>query len=174
MDAVPEFVIKHRLKMSRLCACLRMVCIWLLLSALLSNHAVAAAQQAGLVKMLKGDVHILRDGQTLTVTVGQSVMANDTLVTAANSSVAVILNDGTSLSTGPNSLLVLNKFVFHEHNLTGELDASIKKGTLAVISGKLAKTSRDAVVFRTPNAILGVRGTAFVIEVGEDMPEAKP
>jgi hypothetical protein len=35
-----------------------------------------------------------------------------------------------------------------------------------VISGKLAKANPDAVRFSTPTTTLGVRGTAFIIEVG--------
>jgi len=50
----------------------------------------------------------------------------------------------------------------------GVLDATIKRGSLAVISGKLAKANPDAVRFSTPTTTLGVRGTAFIIEVGDN------
>jgi hypothetical protein len=36
-----------------------------------------------------------------------------------------------------------------------------------VISGKLAKANPDAVRFSTPTTTLGVRGTEFIIEVGD-------
>ena len=146
-------------------------CIWL---GSLLQPAQVAADPAGVIKMLKGSVHIVRDSQTLNPRIGDTVQSSDTLMTAASSAVGVTLFDGTMLSAGADSTLVLNKFSFHDVHQTGELDASIKKGTLAVISGKLAKTSRDAVVFRTPNAILGVRGTAFMIEVGESFTEPAP
>lgn len=129
---------------------------------------ICEAADAGVVKSVKGQVQIVRDGQKIEASVGSTLKAADTVQTGANSAVGVTLNDGTMLSTGPNSTLVLSKFSFNTTQQTGELDATIKKGTLAVISGKLAKTSREAVVYRTPNAILGVRGTAFLIEVGED------
>lgn len=143
-----------------------MACLW--------TGAVWAAGDAGAVKNVKGQVSILRNGERVEAVVGSPLKPADTLMTAANSAVGVVLNDGTLLSTGANSTLTLNKFVFHETAHTGELDATIKKGTLAVISGKLAKTSREAVVYRTPNAILGVRGTAFLIEVGEDEKASQP
>ena len=42
---------------------------------------------------------------------------------------------------------------------------SLNRGTLAVISGRIAKQSPEAMTVRTPTAILGVRGTEFVVKV---------
>ncbi len=140
----------------------------LIVIGLVGPMTVFAANDAGFVKAVKGDVTISRDGAKVAVVVGTILKSADTLTTGPSSSVSVTLKDGTMLSAGANSILQLSKFQFHETKQTGELDATVKKGTLAVISGKLAKTSREAVVYRTPNAILGVRGTAFLIEVGEE------
>jgi hypothetical protein len=63
--------------------------------------------------------------------------------------------------------LALDKFVFDSTTHAGAIDATVKRGTLAVISGKIAKQSPDSVRFRTPNAILGVRGTSFVVDAGD-------
>lgn len=141
--------------------------------ALMLPFLVIASEDAGVVKNLKGQVIILRDGGKVNASMGARLKSSDTLVTEAGSAVGVILRDGTTLSLGPSSTMQLSKFTFNDTKQTGELDATIKKGTLAVISGKLAKTSRDEVVYRTPNAILGVRGTAFIIEVGEDGEQVK-
>jgi hypothetical protein len=35
------------------------------------------------------------------------------------------------------------------------------------VSGRIAKSDRDAMKVRTPNTLLGVRGTKFIIEVPE-------
>ena len=45
----------------------------------------------------------------------------------------------------------------------GKFDATLRQGTLAVVSGKIAKQSPEAMTVRTPATILGVRGTEFVI-----------
>ena len=52
-------------------------------------------------------------------------------------------------------------------HLQPEAYQEFKRGTLAVISGKLSKQSPKAVKFSTPSTVLGVRGTEFVIEVGD-------
>ncbi|MDQ2917043.1 MAG: FecR domain-containing protein [Pseudomonadota bacterium] len=36
-----------------------------------------------------------------------------------------------------------------------------------MVSGRLAKQSRDAMTVRTPSAILGVRGTEFVVSADD-------
>ena len=47
------------------------------------------------------------------------------------------------------------------------MDASLKKGTLAVISGKLVKHTPGAMRIHTPASIMGVRGTKFIVHVSE-------
>jgi hypothetical protein len=48
----------------------------------------------------------------------------------------------------------LEKYAFDPTSHEGTLDATVKKGTLGVISGKLSKQSPGAVQFRTPTSIL--------------------
>lgn len=134
--------------------------------SLLAGVACAAGE-AGTVKIAKGQVVIERSGQRLPAAVGDRVHSADRLITGGDGSVGITLRDNTRLSAGPNSVLSLDKFAFDSTTHAGELDASVKKGTLSVISGKLAAASPDTVRFRTPSATLGVRGTDFVIEVAD-------
>ena len=76
------------------------------------------------------------------------------------------LRDSTLRSAGPNSLIVLDKFVFDSTTNAGTLSVSVKKGTLAVATGKIAKETPESVDFRTSTAVIGVRGTEFVIDAG--------
>jgi len=125
-----------------------------------------AADEAGLIKLAKGAVAVERNGQKLSAAAGMPLFAGDRVVTGENGSVGITLKDNTLLSAGPKSLLILNAFAFNESTYDGALDASLKRGTLSVVSGKLAKHSPAAVKFHTPAAILGVRGTEFVIDAG--------
>jgi hypothetical protein len=132
------------------------------------GNAALAAETAGQVKTLKGSATIERSGgQRMPAAVGLPIQVSDRVVTAADSSVGITLRDNTMLTAGPNSVVDLSKYAFDSTTHAGELDASVRKGTLAVISGKLAKANPQNVQFRTPNAIMGVRGTEFVIEAGE-------
>jgi hypothetical protein len=125
-----------------------------------------AADSAGVVKTLKGTVHIERAGGVSSVAIGSEVYSSDRVVTGPESSVGITLRDNTLLSEGANSILELNKFAFNTTTYDGALDATIKRGSLAVIDGKLAKANPDNVRYSTPTTTLGVRGTEFIIEVG--------
>lgn len=126
-----------------------------------------AAQPAGVVKIVNGEVTIERSGAQQAAAPGVPVETGDRIVTGRDGSVGITLRDNTLLSAGPNSTLVLDKFMFNSTTHTGEIDASVKRGTLSVVSGKIAKQSPETVRFRMPNAILGVRGTAFVVDAGD-------
>lgn len=124
-----------------------------------------AAEQAGMVKVSKGAVSIERDGKKMAADVGTTVLVTDRVRTGADGSVGVTLRDSTLLSAGPNSLIVIDKFVYDNATQDGKISVGVRKGTLSVASGRIAKRTPESVDFHTPTSILGVRGTEFVIEV---------
>ena len=137
----------------------------LLLCAMVALPTLAA--EAGRVKVSKGEVQIERDGKRLAAPVGTMIHARDTVKTGADGSVGITFQDNSLLSAGPNSELVIERFVFDSTTHKGEFDTALKKGTLAVVSGKIVKQSPEAMRVKTPAAIMGVRGTEFVVKVDE-------
>jgi len=136
--------------------------------ALLSGLAAAAnAADIGQIKIAKGQVAIERLGKTIPATVGARLQTSDIIKTGADGSVGITMDDDSLLSAGPNSALSLDQFAFDSTTNQGRLDTSLNKGTLAVISGRIAKQSPDAMTVRTPTAILGVRGTEFVVSTND-------
>jgi hypothetical protein len=129
----------------------------------------AGAQEVGRVKTMKGTVHIERGGQRQPAQVGTGVQLADTLVTGPDGAVGVTLADDTLLSAGPNSVLAIERFVY-DGVKPGALEAALSKGTLAVVSGRIAKQAPDAMRVKTPAAILGVRGTEFVVRASDGSP----
>jgi len=129
---------------------------------------VAVRADIGQIKTLKGDVKIVRAEKTMAASAGDSLEQADTLITGAESSVGMTFIDGTRFSTGPDSVLELSRFKFNSTTHEGEFQASVKKGTLAIISGQIAKASPTAMTVRTPASILGVRGTRFLVKVGDE------
>ena len=55
---------------------------------------------------------------------------------------------------------------YHRFDWTGSKLYSLSEKTLSVVSGKLAKQSPDAMKVKTPAAVLGVRGTEFLVRTG--------
>jgi hypothetical protein len=97
--------------------------------------------------------------------IGLQLSAADVLKTGADGSVGVTMRDNSLLSAGPNSIVSLARFEFDASTSQGRFEADLQRGTLAVVSGRIAKQSPAAVSVRTPSAVLGVRGTDFVVAV---------
>jgi hypothetical protein len=132
--------------------------------------AVAGAAQAvdiGQIKISKGDVAIERAGQTVPGAVGARLQSADVIKTGSDGSVGITMSDNSLLSAGPNSVLSLDKYAFDTTTNQGQFDSSLRKGSLSVVSGRIAKQSPDAMTVRTPTAILGVRGTEFAVSVDQ-------
>ena len=110
-------------------------------------------------------MHIERKGQKMVAQEGMFLYSEDIIRTTANGSVGVTLRDSTLLSAGVNTVLELEKFAFDSTTHDGNMAAKVHKGTVAVVTGKLAKNNPESVRFSTPTTVLGVRGTEFVIEV---------
>lgn len=151
--------------MTSLCSRGLGACRWLALGAALA--ALPALADVGQIKVAKGQVSVERKGQSLPGQVGLPLEAADVLKTGADGSVGITMRDNSLLSAGPNSILSLERFEFDPTTSVGRFDAQLQRGTLAVVSGRIAKQSPKAMSVRTPSAVLGVRGTEFVVAAHE-------
>ena len=138
---------------------------WVLAAGLAAFAAVAWAEDVGQVKVLSGTVHVQRGNQSLPLKVGSPIQQADLLVTGADGSVGVTFTDNSLLSVGPNSALAIDRYAFDTTTHAGQFDASLKKGTLAVVSGKMVKQTPGTMRVHTPTSIMGVRGTEFAVRV---------
>jgi len=129
--------------------------------------AATLAAEIGQLKSAKGDVWIERSGARLPGAVGTRVQTADVVKTGADGSVGMVMIDNSLLSMGPNSVLSLDRLDYDATTQRGQFDTSLSKGSLSVVSGRIAKQSPDAMSVRTPSAILGVRGTEFVVGADE-------
>lgn len=126
-----------------------------------------AADEAGTIKTTQGTVQIERGALKMPAAVGARVEVSDRISTGKDGSIGVTLRDNTILAAGPNAVLELKKFAYNPTTQAGALDVNVKKGSLAAISGKVAKNNPDAVRFSTPTVTLGVRGTEFILDAGQ-------
>jgi hypothetical protein len=138
---------------------------WLIGGMLVALAATASANDVGEIKVVSGTVHLEREGKRLPVQPGAAVRQSDVLVTGADGSVGVTFVDNSLLSAGPDSVLAIDHYTFNQTTHAGKFDASLRRGSLAVISGRMVKASPDAMRVRTPSSIMGVRGTEFLVRV---------
>lgn len=117
------------------------------------------------VKTVTGDVAIVRNGSRVAVKVGDPVFEKDTIETGADGAIGLTFIDNTVMSTGPDSEISMEQYRFDSSNFNGAMLADMRKGTVTMVSGDIARSSPGAMKVRTPTAILGVRGTRFAIQV---------
>jgi hypothetical protein len=132
--------------------------------SLMNVNAGTEPDSIGTIKNAAGTAEILRGSERLKAQAGLALHAEDIVKTGANSTTGLTLKDNTVLSVGANSQLHLDKFKFDPQSRKGEIQTTLKHGSLASISGAIAKASPEAVAFKTPSMTLGVRGTEFIIE----------
>jgi hypothetical protein len=117
------------------------------------------------VKTSVGSAMIERGANRLPATPGLQLNPGDKLVTGKDGRISVSFIDNTRFSVGPNSRIAVNEFNYDRTRQKGSFVTQVDRGSLAVVSGKIAKSDRDAMKVRTPNTLLGVRGTKFIVEV---------
>ena len=137
---------------------------WIIVAALAVAFPAMAAD-VGLVKVSKGSVQIQRGAQKLPAAVGSGVQASDVIVTGADGSAGITFADNSLVSVGPNSVFAIDKYSFDTTTHQGEFEGSLRQGRLAAVSGKMVKQSPESMKIRTPSAIMGVRGTEFLVQV---------
>ena len=137
----------------------------LILVAILGFSGTALAADIGLFKVAKGSVQIQRGATKIPATVGTGLQTADVVVTGADGSAGITFTDNSLVSVGPNSVFAIDKYRFDTTTHAGEFEGNLRQGRLAAVSGKMVKQSPDSMKIRTPSAIMGVRGTEFVVEV---------
>ena len=118
--------------------------------------------------LVAGLAAIERDGARQPATAGDRVLQSDVVTTGADGSVGITFLDNSMMSLGPDSTLALDQFRFDSTTHDGVFDSSLRRGTLAAKSGQIVAQTPGAMKVRTPAAILGVRGTEFVVRAEGD------
>jgi FecR protein len=87
---------------------------------------------------------------------------NELIETGDGSATEVVFVDETKLALGPNSSIVLDKFVYDPRPDQSSFVATATKGVFRFVTGNLPKSSYT---IHTPTATIGIRGTIFSLAV---------
>ena len=128
------------------------------------SPAAFAQDFVGGLRKVSGSGTILRDGQQIIAKDGIRVKMGDKLTTGSNGSMGVIFTDNTRISLGSNSEIDINEYVFQPEKGSFSFLTELVQGTASYISGTIGKLSPKSVKFKTPTAVVGVRGTSFLVK----------
>lgn len=127
--------------------------------------------RAGTFKQVQGEVLVGKDAARRSPQPGDAVRAGDRLSTGRDGAASIVLKDGTVMSLGPNASADLSQFQFDPTTQEGNLLVDLLQGSARMVTGLLAKINPERFKVRTPTAVVGVRGTDFIVEA---IPEPEP
>lgn len=119
----------------------------------------------GTIKTLQGKVSIQVGSSTFVAQVNDKLYEGYLIATQDHSNIGLVFIDGTQLSIGPSSQVIINRYLFSPKQKQYSFDVMIEKGSAIYSSGKLGELSPDSIKVQTPEATIGVRGTKFLVEV---------
>lgn len=126
----------------------------------------AWSQEAiGFVKTVSGSAVIIDAGKSITAAVGTPVKTGNTLKTGPGGTLGVTFKDNTVMSCGPDTELTVDDYLYAPGTDKLKFASSLSKGTLQVVTGVIAKLKPKAVTVKTPAAMIGCRGTRFLVKV---------
>jgi hypothetical protein len=131
------------------------------------NAASADQAEIGMIKTLKGTGSIIAQDHKTVAAVGALLHQNDTVETGDDSALGITFVDNTTMSLGPHTQITLTQYVFEPRENKFALVANLTKGSLEFISGLMSKLSPESVALHTPVGTLGVRGTRFLVDIGQ-------
>jgi hypothetical protein len=121
--------------------------------------------EIGRIKTSSGAATVERGTARIPAATGQELLAGDWLETGKDGRISLTFVDNTRFAVGPDSRIALSEFVYDTTTQKGSFVARIERGSIAVVSGRISKSGRDAMQLRTPDDELDIRGTRFIVEV---------
>jgi len=144
----------------------------LILTLVLMLHAslVFTQDKVAVVKLLKGNVDVIVGGKTEKLAMDQWVVSGAVVKTAEKSVVKLVFIDKSQVNIGPNSEMKIEKFGGGD---SGVLDLVKGKIRSQVSKDYLQQQNKDQskMFVKTPNAIMGIRGTDFELAVAPPISE---
>jgi hypothetical protein len=143
----------------------------LALALALPSASEAQPVQAGVSSAVSGSVDraspaIPRPKAPLAV--GDDILMRDEIASGVQSVAQLLLRDESTFTIGPESEVLIDEFVYDPGSGTGRLAASALKGVFRFVSGRIGATIPQNISIKTPNAVIGVRGTMLLVDVVRD------
>lgn len=138
-----------------------------------AQQLAGRAVQAGVAAAVRGDVKLVsyRTPQAVgrDVASGDAVYLGDKVESGPRAGLQIMLLDETIFTIGPDSAIVIDRFVFDPEKSAGKVAASVVRGVFRFVSGRVAANRPSDMEIKLPNGVIGIRGTsaAGIVRPGE-------
>ncbi|MDB9700976.1 cadherin domain-containing protein, partial [Gammaproteobacteria bacterium] len=121
-----------------------------------------AQEQIGVASAVnKNTTDLTLEQERKLIDAGYEIIQNHTIETDGIGRAQMLLLDGTAISVGPNSSVVLDKFIYNPETAEGSLEVTAR-GLLRIVGGKVTK--KQPALIRTNSATVGIRGGIGIVQ----------
>jgi nitrogen fixation protein len=138
-----------------------------------ASGVAVSVKVVGHVVRVTGSASVVRNGVTVEANDGDVVYQSDLVQTGSGSTLGLVLIDGTTFNLSANARLMLNDLTYDTtSNSNGLLTLvsnsshalfTLVQGAAGFVAGQVAKTGDMQVA--TPVAVIGIRGTAVILDI---------
>ena len=126
------------------------------------SSAGLAQEQIGVASAVnKNTTDLTLEQERKLIDAGYEIIQNHTIETDDIGRAQMLLLDGTAFSVGPNSSVVLDKFIYNPETAEGSLEVTAR-GLLRIVGGKVTK--KQPALIRTNSATVGIRGGIGIVQ----------
>ena len=126
-----------------------------------TNHALTQEQIGVASAVNKNTTDLTLEQERKLIDAGYEIIQNHTIETDGIGRAQMLLLDGTAFSVGPNSSVVLDKFIYNPETAEGSLEVTAR-GILRIVGGKVTK--KQPALIRTNSATVGIRGGIGIVQ----------
>ncbi|RZJ61634.1 MAG: iron dicitrate transport regulator FecR [Acidovorax sp.] len=134
--------------------------LWLAVAAAWPLQGLAAA---GLVQFVAGDVQLRRGAAQAPVAKGAEVESGDVVVTGAAGRAQIRFSDGGLVALYPDSQFTVTRYADAGNAAEDHFAVDLLRGGMRAITGLIGKRDPRNYRVTTPTAVVGIRGSAFLI-----------
>ena len=140
------------------------------LALVLTAITAQAAPRVGTVTIIKGKATVTRQNRkTQKIKVGTPIYQNDNIKTAVGGKLRVVFIDRSIISVGSNSSLTITEYVFSPAKKERAGGIRLAWGKVKCFVNNLTGYRKKKFEVRTNTAVIGVRGTIFLVEYTDAM-----
>ncbi|MDA7600638.1 cadherin domain-containing protein [Gammaproteobacteria bacterium] len=133
----------------------------ILLAGIFPNAGLAQEQIGVASAVNKNTTDLTLEQERKLIDAGYEIIQNHTIETDGIGRAQMLLLDGTAFSVGPNSSVVLDKFIYNPETAEGSLEVTAR-GLLRIVGGKVTK--KQPALIRTNSATVGIRGGIGIVQ----------
>src|ERR1700747_1371175 len=112
---------------------------------------------------MTGSASVVRNGVAIVVNIGDTLYQNDVVQTGSNSTLGLVLDDGTAFNLSASARFMLNALNYDPSRTSNSSLMTLVQGAASFVAGQTAPTGDMKVA--TPVSIVGVRGTAVLLDI---------